>query len=142
LISAGTILYQILLILGGGSSQDFMHNLAFVLGPAITAAVLLVYHVRILTGDQHAFAALPPEDRAQPANVDVYAAASAASAVLLVSSADPHGLNALVEEMRRRLPAGAQLNAFSAPDLLPGELGSWLASRIQPDNGPDVIPDA
>jgi hypothetical protein len=135
LVSAGTLLYQIFLIVGGGASQDFMHNLAGVLGPAIAAGLILAYHLRTIAADQRAFAALPPEARLQPAHVD--ASALTASTVLLLRSANPDGLAAAVEGLRRRLPTGAQLETFVASNLMPEELGAWLADRAPQDVATD-----
>jgi len=135
LVSAGALLYQIFLILGGGASQNFMHDLAGVLGPAIAAGVILAYHLQTITGDQRAFAALPPEARPQAEIVDT--SALAASAVLLLRSANPAHLTAIVEELQHRLPGDAQLDAFATSDLMPGELGAWLAGRAPQDVATD-----
>lgn len=135
LFSMGTILYRIFLILSGGPSQDFMSNLAEVLGPAITAGVLLAYHLRIIVADQRAFAALPPEAHIQPAGVA--SAALKGSTVLLLRSANPAGLATALEELRRRLPTDAQLDAFATSNLMPEELGAWLADRAPQDIATD-----
>jgi hypothetical protein len=144
LISTGTLLYRIFLIVGGGSTESFMHNLAGVLGPAITAAIFLAYHVRVMTADQRAFAALPAEEAAQVGMAGV--AVAPGSTVMLVRGIDPASITGIVEDLRRRLPADAQIETFRTSDLTPGELGSWLASREQPvsvddaTSGPDIPP--
>lgn len=134
LISAGTVVYQILLTMGGGFTGDLMNNLAGALGPTVTAGVLLAYHLRIMTADQHAFTAALPEAATEPGAIDV--SAPPTSTVLLVRSADASGLDSVIEEFRRKLPAGAQLNAFTALNLMPVELGSWLASRLPQEATP------
>ncbi len=138
LVSAGTLLYQIFLILGGGASQNFMHDLAGVLGPAIASGLILAYHLQTIRGDQSAFAALPPEARAQPEMVDT--SALTASTVLLLRSANPAHLTALVEELRHRLPGDAQLDAFATYNLMPGELEIWLAGRAPHPVATDLVP--
>jgi hypothetical protein len=134
LISAGTVVYQILLTLGGGTS-DLINNLAGPVGATITAGVLLAYHLRILTADQHAFTTMLPDAATEPGTTDAMGGAATAT-VLLVRSADDSGLDAVIEEFRRKLPTGAQLNAFTALNLTPAELGSWLASRLPQEATP------
>jgi hypothetical protein len=128
LISAGTVVYQVFLVLGGGSASDFMNNLADALGPTITASVLLAYHLRIIVADQRAFTATPPDAATEHGIIDM--SAPPTSTILLVRSADASGVDRVVEEVRRKLPAGAQINVFTAPNLMPVELGAWLESRL------------
>jgi hypothetical protein len=137
LISAGTVVYRILLTLGGGSTVDLMNNLASALGPTITAGVLLAYHLHIIMADQHAFTAMSTDSAIKPGIIDV--SAPPTSTVLLLTSADASALDAVIEEVRRKLPMGAQLNAFTALNLMPVELSSWLASRLPQQANPTFV---
>jgi hypothetical protein len=121
LVSAGTLIYQFVRHVGGIFDAGAIAAISWALGAALTAAVLLAYHLRVLLADQQA-------PQAATSQVLVPGPEPEA-ALLLISNADPAALPAAAAAARGALPATAVVDVVAAPGLTAAELRAWLASR-------------
>ena len=125
--SAGTLIYQFVRHVGGVFDAGALGAISWALGAALTAGVLLVYHLRVLLADQRAAARSAPAEAPSPA--------APGAALLLIQNAGADALMAAAAAARDALPATAAAEVFAAPGLTGAELRAWLDGRavaVQP----------
>ena len=122
--SAGTLIYQFVRHVGGVFDAGALGAISWALGAALTAGVLLVYHLRVLLADQRA-AALPAPAEALPLTEP----AAPGAALLLIHNAGADSLMAAAAAARDALPTTAVAEVIATPGLTAADLRAWLDSR-------------
>lgn len=142
LASTAWIVYQILRTLGESFSGSLISDMSWALGAAVTGAVLLAYHLRILLGDQRAGTAAPVAPRGEPTTVPAPAPDDALAVVVAVRSRNPRAVEEALGKLQDLLPAGSVVEVLPAGHVTAGELRAWLAHHPLPPEPPALPSDS
>ena len=142
LVSSAWIIYQILRTLGESFNGSLISGMSWALGAAITGAVLLAYHLRILLGDQRAGAAEPTVPRGEPVSMSTPPPDEALALVVAVRSHNPPGVEEALRKLQDLLPAGSVVEILPAGNVTAGELRAWLAHHPLPPEPPALSSDS
>jgi hypothetical protein len=142
LASTGWIIYQILRTLGESFSGSLISDMSWALGAAVTGAVLLAYHLRVLLGDQRAGTGAPVAPHGEPATVPAPVPDDALAVVVAVHSRNPPAIEEALGKLQDILPAGSVVEVLPAAHVTAGELRAWLAHHPIPPEPPALPSDS